>query len=398
MRVRRFLLQLLGFGILCGIGILLLQRGIQQRDGREGGSSSSSSSSSAPALALVPQTLRVPDKFRSGVFATSRILSLPQGYSISVFAAGLSKPRFLDIDDDGNLFITDIRRGAVYRLADTDRDGVADNLVEWAKGLRSPHGIDWYRGDLYVGEEHQIVVYRDANAERPRNPKEVLVPHLPSGEGHVTRTVVIGPDEHMYVSIGSSCNICEESDERRAAVMRFKLDGSDGTIFAKGIRNAVGLAFSPSFQLLATDNGRDYLGDDLPPEEIDVVDEGKNYGWPYCYGNRIPDPGFADRRSFCAQTEPPIVEMPAHSAPLGLTVAPDGAIIVAFHGSWNRSVPTGYKIVRVANGGVDDFITGWLQPNGKSWGRPVGVLFTKDGTLYITDDSAGAIYRVTRGS
>jgi glucose/arabinose dehydrogenase len=220
----------------------------------------------------------------------------------------------------------------------------------------------------------------------------------------------------MYVSAGSSCNVCIEKDPRRAAVMEFNPDGSGQRIFAKGLRNAVGLAVNPKTDSIwATVNGRDMLGDDLPPEVIvDLGKDGGDFGWPYCYGDRVPDSNFTkpgDNR--CQTVIPPKVQMQAHSAPLGLAFYEGSEfpaeyrnnLFVAFHGSWNRSVPTGYKVVRVKldekgqpQGGAEDFITGWLAPRetkrGRWMGRPVGIVFGGDGAMYLSDDADGVIYRV----
>jgi glucose/arabinose dehydrogenase len=217
----------------------------------------------------------------------------------------------------------------------------------------------------------------------------------------------------MYVSAGSSCNVCIEKDERRAAVMEFNPDGSGMKIFAKGLRNAVGMAVNPKTDTVwVTVNGRDMLGDDLPPETIyDLGQNGGDAGWPYCYGDRVPDRAFTkpgDNR--CDNVLRPKVQMQAHSAPLGLEFYEASQfpadyrnnIYVAFHGSWNRSIPTGAKVVRIKLddkgqpvGGAEDFITGWQNAAGKRWGRPVGVIVATDGSLYISDDKAGQVYRVT---
>jgi glucose/arabinose dehydrogenase len=237
--------------------------------------------------------------------------------------------------------------------------------------------------------------------------RQVIIDGLPSG-GHSTRTVLFSPDwSTLFVSVGSSCNVCDEEDSRRAAIVRYNPDGSQEEIYAYGLRNAVGITFRPGTdELWATNNGRDMLGDDLPPETIYLVQEGKDYGWPRCHSGRIVDPEFGSPDA-CQGVEPPMIEMQAHSAPLGLEFysgtqfpsAYHGNLFVAFHGSWNRSVPTGYKIVRIPMndgnpGPGQDFATGWLV-DGSSWGRPVDVLTAPDGSLFISDDGGGKIYRIT---
>ena len=238
--------------------------------------------------------------------------------------------------------------------------------------------------------------------------REVIV-DLPVA-GHLSRTLGFGPSKKMYVSIGSSCNVCEEVDQRRAVVMEYDPDGSGGRVYAGGIRNAVGFVFHPvTGEIWATENGSDGLGDDLPPDEINIVLEGQNYGWPYCYGKRVPEPGFNDPGR-CAITEESLHDIQAHSAPLGLRfidspqfpVEWQGDLLVAYHGSWNRKEPTGYKVVRMAVEGSnivseEDFIYGWMLDSGTSAGWPVDLIFgPEDGALYISDDKAGVIYRVTR--
>jgi len=231
----------------------------------------------------------------------------------------------------------------------------------------------------------------------------------------MTRTLLFANGK-LYVSAGSSCNVCMETDVRRATVMEMNDDGSSGRIFARGIRNAVGLAYNPRTQTVwATDNGRDWLGDELPPDEIlDLGKNGGDFGWPWCYGDRVPDTNFSkDAPAHCTNVVLPKVNLQAHSAPLGLafynsSMFPrqyQGDLFVAFHGSWNRSVPTGYKVVRIKlkdqtqPEGVEDFITGWMPPGAtkatKPFGRPVGIAIRADGSMYISDDTNGAIYRVT---
>ncbi len=333
-------------------------------------------------------------------------IHLPEGFRIEVFASGLGSPRFMAFSPDGILFATIIGQGKTVALPDKDKDGKADKVITFIKKLNRPHSIAFYKDYLYIGETDQIVRFKYNGFDSTPGKKEVVVPNLPAG-GHFTRTVGFGPDGKMYVSVGSSCNVCEEKDERRAAILQFNLDGSEGKIFAKGLRNSVGITWNPETkELWATDNGRDWLGDDLPPEEINIVKEGSHYGWPYCYGERVPDSDYGNP-DFCKNTTPPVFKMQAHSAPLGLTFytgklfPPEyrGDLFVAFHGSWNRSVPTGYKVVRIKikDGKpqkIEDFATGWLQGQ-RAWGRPVDVIVGADGSLYVSDDRGRIIYRIT---
>jgi glucose/arabinose dehydrogenase len=210
----------------------------------------------------------------------------------------------------------------------------------------------------------------------------------------------------LFVSVGSSCNVCDEDDDRRAAIMHYEPDGRNGRVYAKGLRNAVGITIRPGTdELWATNNGRDFLGDDLPPETIYLVQDGEDYGWPRCHSGRIVDPDFGYPNA-CQGVAVPAVEMQAHSAPLGLEFYSGdqfpqeyhGDLFVAFHGSWNRSQPVGYKIVRIpmqgdTYGPVEDFAVGWLA-DGSSWGRPVDIITGPDGSLFVSDDSGGRIYRI----
>jgi glucose/arabinose dehydrogenase len=350
-------------------------------------------------------------------------LKAPPGFHISVFADNVDNARMLVFTPGGVLLVSESGEGKVVALPDPQHAGKAERAVTVLDGLNEPHGLAFYEGKLYVAENAKVRRYDwdEANL-RASNPKKLA--DLPTGGGHSTRSIVFHGGK-MYVSAGSSCNVCIEKDPRRAAVMQFNPDGSGQKIFAKGLRNAVGLAVNPKTDTVwVTVNGRDWLGDDLPPETIYDLgkddlgkDGGVDGGWPYCYGDRVPDSNFTksgDDR--CQNVIEPKVQMQAHSAPLGLAFYEGSGfpaeyrnnIFVAFHGSWNRSVPTGYKVVRIKlddkgqpHGGSEDFITGWLAPDetrrGRWMGRPVGIVFGPDGTMYLSDDSAGVIYRVIWG-
>ncbi|KKK99122.1 hypothetical protein LCGC14_2635900, partial [marine sediment metagenome] len=307
------------------------------------------------------------------------------------------------------LYVTLTRSGKVVALPDGNDDGVADSVVTVARGLDRPHGIAFYNGYVYIAETGKIIRFKQDRKSLKLVDNDVVVHNLPTkGGGHFTRTIAFGPDGKMYVSVGSSCNVCEEKDSRRSAILRFDPDGSNPEIYAEGLRNAVGIVFHPvTGELFVTDNGRDWLGDDLPPDEVNRIVQGAHYGWPYCYGKRIKDKTFY-KKAFCAKTKPSVIDIQAHSAPLGLRfydgdMFPDefhGALFIAFHGSWNRDVPTGYKIVlartrdNMPTGTYEDFITGWLKGESKS-GRPVDLILGPTGALLISDDFAGVIYRVT---
>lgn len=337
-------------------------------------------------------------------------IRLPPGFRITTFASGLGAPRLMAVSPPGDLFVSVPSRGQIVALPDRDGDGKADRAVVYAEGLNRPHGLAFFRGFLYVTETGAVMRIPFRPGDWAGGRPEAVVPDLPPGGGHWTRTITFGPDGKMYVSVGSSCNVCEERDPRRAAILQFNPDGTGGRIFARGIRNAVGITFHPrSGELWATNNGRDWLGDDFPPDTILAVKDGAHYGWPYCNGLQIPDPDFG-RPEFCRGTALPAVQIQAHSATLGLTFYAGsmfpaeyhGDLFVGLHGSWNRSVPTGYKVIRIPfqggrAGAPQDFATGWLQGN-RAWGRPVDVITGKDGALYVSDDRAGVIYRISYSS
>lgn len=361
---------------------------------------------------LQPKKLEVSDELKKGVFATERTLYMPTNFSINVFASNLQEPRFITFDDADNIIVADKGAGKIFLLKDTNADGVADETRTIDENLRVMHSVYFYKGDLYAAEETKVTAYRGLRTDGTYAKKETLISNLPTG-GHSTRTVIVGPDEKIYLSIGSSCNLCVEKDERRAAVIRYNLDGTGQEIFATGLRNSVGIQFHAN-ALWSVDNGRDRIGDNLPPEEVNVLEFGKDYGWPFCYGKGLVNPEYKGvREDHCKNsTTFPTYEMQAHSAPLGIAFMPSVSeaqkkafpeffaenLFIGFHGSWNRTVPTGYKVVRIdtrAEGNTQsNFITGWLDADGSVWGRPVDVAFDRSGAFYVTDDKAGAIYRV----
>jgi len=301
----------------------------------------------------------------------------------------------------------------VITLPDVDKDGVADSANTFADNLPGVHGIDFHDGAVYVATEGEIIRLEDTDKDGAADRRDVIANDLPLGGGHSTRTIAFGPDGKLYVSAGSSCNVCVETDSKRAAISRYSADGKFEKVFAKGLRNAVGMIFHPiTNELWATNNGRDNLGDNIPPESVYNVKEDTDYGWPYCYGDRVPDESQNPAPGYCEKTGVPAVNMQAHSAPLGLAFYtgeqfPEqfrGDMFVAFHGSWNRTVPTGYKLVRVrmndnqpdTSAGdmmVEDFATGWFLGE-DAWGRPVNPMMGPDGSLLLTDDAADAIYSI----
>lgn len=374
-------------------------------------------------------------------------LNVPDGFRISVAAENLDGPRVIAFDPNGRMLVSETKAGRVMIFEDKDGDDKFEDRTALIEDLRSPHGLaflDWGAVTyLYIAETHQVARYKyDLEAGKLTDGIGENIAALPPDGRHSTRTILFGPnwrdrdlikgtfpvggfysDRKLYISVGSSCDVCEETTWKRAAILESDPDGTFTGEFAGGLRNSVFLALHPETgEIWATEMGRDNLGDNLPPDEINIVKVAgkehefgaRRFGWPFCYGNKIKDETFSpppsqriDIPTDCSMTEAPVIEIPAHSAPLGLAFVPDrweafaGDLLVAYHGSWNRSEPTGYKLVRFGvdkNGNVSetsDFITGWLSENKKKvYGRPVDLKFSPDGALYVSDDAAGAIYRV----
>lgn len=342
-------------------------------------------------------------------------IHLPPGFQISVYAQGLHTPRFMTIGPNGVLLVANRSSGSVVALLPGASPAQAGQTRTLLSGLHDPTSLVMDGGYLYIGEGNAVARVQLGNDLNP-GPITRIITGLPDGGQHSTRTVLIGPDRRIYVAIGSDCNVCLETDLHRAAIWVFNLDGSQGRLYAKGLRNAVGMEVNPwNKQIWVTNNGRDLLGDNIPPETVyRLVDQG-DYGWPRCHAGTIHDPQYGQTANACQGVQQPLVSMQAHSAPLGLAFYPPTAsqfpaqyqnsLYIAFHGSWNRSVATGYKIVRVPlkNGSVAgpaaDFATGWLPASGPVTGRPVDVTVAPDGSLFVSDDTFNVVYHIWyRGS
>ncbi len=377
----------------------------------------------------------------------SAVLSVPDGFHVRGFAEGLSAPRLMTVGPDGALYVAERSAGRITRLPDANNDGVADQAETVLSDLNSPHNMEWYQGCLYVAENDQVSRHCDATDDGSLD-EHTTITDLPAGGGHSSRTLRISPDGMLYVSAGSTCNVCVEEDPRRAAILRYNLDGSipenpfadaadprQQAVWADGLRNSIDFLFMPDGQLWANHNGRDQMinndvKNDKPLEEAIIpVQKGQHHGWPYCTSEHpdgdlspgpgpyveVPDPSDdvpeAPAGFSCDNAVPAIFTVLAHSAPIGMTrydkdhfpAAYQGDIFEGLHGSWNRTPPAPCAVVHinVDNGTPTDsqhFLTGFqsdpTQPCGIAWGRPAGVVAGADGALYVSDDKNGRVYRI----
>lgn len=343
-------------------------------------------------------------------------LVMPDGFSMSVYAEGFRAPRWMALAPNGDVFVTESESDKITVLTDANGDGVAEGRATFATGLAHPFGLAFHDKYLYVGDTDAVVRFDYQPGQREAaGPPEKLVT-LPSNgyREHWTRNVVFNPaGTKMYVTVGSKSNVDAEPEPLRASISEYNPDGTGGRIYASGTRNPVGLAFQPgTVTLWAAVQERDLLGDDLVPDYVTAVADGGFYGWPFAYMGPNEDPRRkGERPDLVKATLVPSVLLQAHSAPLGLTFY-DGQMFpaeyrrdafVALHGSWNRSKRTGYKIARIhfvdgkPAGGYDDFVKGWMlaEDSPKVWGRPVGLLVLKDGSMLVADDGANKIWRLT---
>lgn len=334
-------------------------------------------------------------------------LKVPQGYHIGLFAHDLGAVRDLQISPEGILVASVTSGGKVLAFTDENSDGIADETHLLLSNIRKPHGLAFYKGYLYVASELAVTRYK-WNASKREAVFDKTLFDIPAGGRHFTRSITFNSKGVMFVSIGSTCDTCNENHPWYAAVITSDMNGKSPLLYASGLRNSPFIITRPETdQIWGTEMGRDFLGDDTPPDEINIINGG-NYGWPICYGDRKRDRAYAKNMpdSKCANTKSPVYEIPSHSAPLGLTFIPaewesmKGNLLVGYHGSWNRSVPAGYKVVYlsvnkdgVSNGA--DFITGFIKGSA-AYGRPVDVEFDKHGDLFVSDDKAGNIYIVTK--
>ena len=383
-----------------------------------------------PPKADVTTTLHVADKFKAieegdkgNPWRTQRTLYGAAG--MRVYLYGVAKgPRMMAVAPNGDLFVSDTRTNRVLVMPDRDGNGVADDTYTFIEGISKPHGLAFHKGLLYVATEQAVFTFAYKEGQLQATGPALKITDLPygpshdlvDGVNHDTRSIAFGPDNKMYVSVGSDCDLCDDGDPRRAKIYRFNDDGSGGQVYASGIRNAVGLDVDPRTGFLwASINERNKKGSDQPPDLISPIRSGGDYGWPYCMGIPLqPDPQYGKPTSLCAQKESAPVALPAHTAPLGIRFyngnrqLPAGfryGVFIAMHGSAPglHDPPYGYDVRFVSlqpgqmAAGARTVISGWLV-NGQYWGRPVDMAFGKDGAIYISDDFGGAVYRVAFGA
>lgn len=336
-------------------------------------------------------------------------IELPAGFSIGVFAGELDYARSLAQSPSGTVFVGTGRRGGgvVHAVLDADGDGKADDRYRIGSDLNWPNGVAFHDGDLYVAEISRVLRFEGIDNLLDSPPEPVVVTaDLPDKTHHGWKFIRFGPDGRLYVPVGAPCNICDEGDPF-ATILRLDETG-DYEVVARGVRNTVGFDWRPgTSELWFTDNGRDMMGDDVPPDELNVLTEdGQHFGYPFCHGQDIADPEFGDKRP-CSDLVPPAIDLDPHVAAVGMrfyrgAAFPEryrGQIFIAEHGSWNRSNKIGYRIMVVHVDGdgratdYEEFATGWLQGE-DSWGRPVDVMERADGSLLVSDDMRGVIYRI----
>ncbi|HJT20896.1 MAG TPA: sorbosone dehydrogenase family protein [Nitrospira sp.] len=335
-------------------------------------------------------------------------IRLPPGFTIDVYADNVPNARGMTLGKNGTLFVGTRAKGDVYAVIDKNGDHRADQVLTIAGGLRMPVGVAFRNGSLYVSAVDRIVRFDEIEQRLTKPPAPTTVTDaFPKDTHHGWKYIAFGPDGKLYVPVGAPCNICEPDPDRYALISRINPDGSGYEVIARGVRNSVGFDWSATGDLWFTDNGRDYLGDQQPPDELNHASKaGLHFGYPYCHGGTIEDPQYGNKHD-CREFTAPALNLGPHVASLGMrfytgTMFPSeyrNQIFIAEHGSWNRSTKIGYRITLASR---DDhgalrysvFAEGWLQGE-KSWGRPVDLLVMPDGALLVSDDSAGVIYRIS---
>ena len=337
-------------------------------------------------------------------------IKLPQGFTISLFADDVPNARTMALGKGGTVFVGTRSAGKVYALQDKNQDGKADQRYVIATGLNMPNGLAYKDGTLYVAELQRIIRFDNIDQQLSQPPEpSVVYNQFPDTKRHGWKYLRFGPDNKLYTAVGAPCNICLPKQTIFSSLLRLNTDGTDMEILARGIRNTVGFDWQPKTNTLYfTENGRDMLGDDIPPDELNKwTKKGQNFGYPFCHAGELLDPEFGKGKN-CKSYSAPEWKFKAHMAPLGIRFyrgqqfpkSYHRQLFVAQHGSWNRAIPHGYRIAllkfkwgKVASEQV--FAEGWLGENGKAIGRPVDILELADGSLLVSDDLAGVIYKIT---
>lgn len=337
-------------------------------------------------------------------------IKLPEGFAIEVFATEVTNARSMALSPNGTLFVGTRGQGDVYAITDKNKDYKADKIYTIATGLKMPNGVAFRDGDLYVAEVNRILKFENIEEQLDNPPAPVVINDTyPTETHHGWKYIAFGPDGKLYVPVGAPCNICESEDEIFNSITRINADGSDREIVQRGIRNTVGFTWHPETgELWFTDNGRDWLGDDLPACELNhAAKDFMHFGYPYCHQGDLPDPKFGEKYP-CSDFTPPVQKLGPHSAPLGLEfytgqqfpASYKNQLIIAEHGSWNRSKKIGYQLSMVTlegdrSTGYTPFASGWLdETEDEPWGRPVDIEQLPDGSILVSDDFANAIYRI----
>ncbi len=337
-------------------------------------------------------------------------IKLPEGFNIEVYARDIEKARSLALSPDGTLFVgTMSKKGEVKAVQDTDNDGKADKQYKLSDGWQLPNGVALKDGDLYVAEVSKIHRFKDIENNLDSPQEEIIYDQYPTETHHGWKFISFGPDGKLYVPVGAPCNICLPEKEVYAAITRLNPDGSDMEIVHRGIRNTVGFTWHPdNNDLWFTDNGRDWMGEDIPGCEVNrAPNDGMHFGYPYCHQGDIEEDDDQIPGKSCDEFTPPAKVLGAHTAPLGIEFIPTGnfpaayekQILVAQHGSWNRTKKAGYDVILLKLDGdqvisSEPFATGWLEEDDSVWGRPVDMEFMSDGSLLLSDDMANVVYRI----
>lgn len=352
-----------------------------------------------------------PKKKNYGASLPLDSLVLPEGFHIEVYADSVTNARSMTMSPSGTLFVGTRNEGNVYALQDLDNNYQADTMFTILTDGNMPNGVAFKDGDLYVAEVNRILKFSDIESKLgdPGEP-EIIYDEYPTEKHHGWKYIAFGPDGKLYVPVGAPCNICESEDQIFNTITRINADGSGLEIVQEGVRNTVGFTWHPSSgELWFTDNGRDMLGDDEPACELNrATEDFQHFGYPYCHQGDLADPKFGDKRQ-CSEFKAPAQNLGPHVAPLGCEFVQnkmfpssfENKMLIAEHGSWNRSSKIGYRLTMVALDenqnaiGYEDFISGWLDNKDDVWGRPVDMEWLSDGSLLVSDDFADVIYRVT---